>query len=124
MKEMKIQREREKEEKSDLIMKLDAMRNQVEKLEANLQRESPVGISCAYQDKWDKAASVITYDSHVVEAPGEGGIDLDTGRFTVGGSGYYSVTYSGWATLESGQEVMLWLYRNGEWVGNHGRWIA
>merc|ERR1711962_1681791 len=124
MKEMKIQREREKEEKSDLIMKLDVMRNQVDRLEAKLRRESPVVISCAYQDKWDKAASVITYDSHVVG--GAGGIDLDTGRFTLGkgGSGYYSVTYSGWAELERGQEVMLWLYRNGEWVGNHGRWIA
>jgi len=107
-------------------MNLDRMTNQIKRMETKLRMESPVGISCAYQDKWDKAGSVITYDSHVVEAPGEGGIDLDTGRFNVGkgGSGYYSVTYSGWAELESGQEVMLWLYRNGDWVGNHGRWIA
>merc|ERR1719347_1296589 len=126
MEEMRQQREQEKDEKSDLIMKLNAMKNKLDRLEAKLPRESPVVISCAYQDKWDKAGSVITYDSHVVEAPGEGGIDLDTGRFTVGkgGSGYYSVTYSGWAELDRGEEVMLWLYRNEEWVGNHGRWIA
>merc|ERR1719228_769964 len=93
LEEMWVQRE---QEKSDLIVTLNEMKKNVGRLEETLP-PLPSVVSCAYKHYWNKADSVITYDRHVVEGEGEGGIDLDTGRFTVGKGrgGYYTVTYSG-----------------------------
>ena len=97
--EMRLQREQKEEEmrmkfeeeKSDLILKLNAVTKKVERLEAELSRDLPFVVSCAYQDYWVKAYSVITYGRHIVEfnngyRPGgaEGVINLESGRFTVG----------------------------------------
>merc|ERR1712243_65587 len=122
MKEIRNKFEEEREEKSDLTEKLNVMTKKLD----TLQRNSPVVISCAHQSYWTKADSVITYDEHVVEEGGEGGINLDDGTFTVGpgGDGYYTVTYSGTAVLNSGELVYVFLYRNGEDVGGHGHWYS
>jgi len=119
MKEIRNKFEEEREEKSDLTEKLNVMTKKLDTLQ-----NSPVVISCAYKYYWSKAGSVITYDYHVVEDGGKGGINLDDGTFTVGpgGDGYYTVTYSGTAVLTSGKQVYVFLYRNGEDVGSHGKW--
>jgi len=121
MKEIRNKFEEEREEKSDLTEKLNVMTKKLDTLQ-----NSPVVISCAYKYYWSKAGSVITYDYHVVEDGGKGGINLDDGTFTVGpgGDGYYTVTYSGTAVLNSGELVYVFLYRNGEDVGGHGHWYS
>jgi len=149
MKEMRIQREEEKQEKSHLIVKLDAMTRKVEEMEETMRkeeeekslerletellhqspRELPVVISCAHRTRWIKPGSTITYSNLVTEfnhGGAYGGIDLDTGRFIVGpgGSGYYTVTYSGRAVLGRGEMVVIDIYRNGESVGEHGGWYS
>merc|ERR1712243_251672 len=120
--EMRLEREKEKEE----------VTRKMERLEEKLP-PLPFLVSCADQDKWTKAGSVITYDRHIVDfnngyrpGGGEGGIDLHTGRFNVGkgGSGYYTVTFSGQAWLDSGERVVVHLYRNGKYVGEHGEWYS
>merc|ERR1711962_160866 len=140
MKEMRLERQQEKEEmrvkleevraqreeeKSYLIVKLNEMTKKVDRLEETLP-PLPSVVSCAYKHYWSKAGSVITYDSHVVEGEGEGGIDLDTGRFNVGkgGAGYYTVTYSGYTELDSGKRVNVYLYRNGKSMGAYGEWLS
>jgi len=144
MKQMILHREQEKEEMKELLRtEMQKMRLEREKEKEEMTRKVerlvetlppiPCVVSCAYQKKWTKADSVITYDRHTVELyngyrPGgaEGGIDLDTGRFNVGkgGSGYYTVTYSGHAVLDDGEWVGVHLYRNGRDVGEHDNWYS
>jgi len=133
--EIRIEIKEEKQEKSHLITKLDAMSRKVDEQEEELSAvktnlsNTPMVLSCVYRYSWTEPGSVITYESYVVEfetGGGHGGMDLDTGRFTVGpgGSGYYTVTYSGQADLDGGEYVVIYLLRNGETVGDHGMWYS
>jgi len=117
LEEMRLQREDkmrlQKEKEEEMRIKFEEIRTEMEekkemrkkivRREAELLRDLPFVVSCAYQDIWTEEGSVITYDRHIVEfnnsyRPGgeEEGIYLETGRCTVGsgGAGYYTVTYN------------------------------
>ena len=70
---------------------------------------------CAYRHKWSRASSTITYSKFLTEyssGGGGGGMDLAAGTFTATLPGTYSVTFSGTASLNPGEETHIYLHHN------------
>jgi len=75
---------------------------------------------CAYNYRWDKADSVVPYDSIFMEfnnsdRPGgaDGTMNIETGVFTTVTSGYYIITFSCSVHVHAGEYTQMWLYHNG-----------
>jgi len=89
-------------------------------------RNPPFAFQCAWHASgWTAANSVITYDRLTIdEISGgsiynvTGGLDINTGVFTVGHgfSGVWEVSYTIKSTQFSGEENQAWLYINGEQI--------
>merc|ERR1711974_42538 len=86
-------------------------------------RNPPYAFQCAYQNYWTADNSVITYERLTYdEISGgsiynvTGGLDINTGVFTVGHgfSGVWTVSYSIRSRQYSGEYNDAWLYVNGE----------
>ena len=86
-------------------------------------RNPPYAFQCAYRGSWTANNSVITYDRLTYdEISGgsiynvTGGLDINTGAFTVGHgfSGVWAVSYSIRSWQHSGDGNQAWLYINGE----------
>ena len=86
------------------------------KTELQLLKNKPFAYQCAWQDAWTAANSVITYDRLTTDetSGGDGGLDINTGVFTVGLSGVWAVTYSIKSLQNSGEYNQVWLTVNGE----------
>ena len=78
-------------------------------------KNKPFAFQCAWQDAWVTDNSVITYDRLTIDeiSGGDGGLDINTGVFTVGDglSGVWAVTYSFTSNQYRGTNE-AWLYRN------------
>ena len=94
-------------------------------------RNPPYAFQCAWQDFWSTADSVITYDRLTYdEISGgsiynvTGGLDINTGVFTVGQgySGVWEVTYTITSNQQSGETNQADLYINGRKIeeSHHG----
>ena len=87
-------------------------------------RDLPYEMVCAYQDKWGNWENdTVSYDQITVEfnnSDQQGGADgtmnIETGVFTTVTSGYYIVTYSANAFLNSGDVTAMTLYHNGVYL--------
>merc|ERR1711953_1080630 len=88
-------------------------------------RNPPFAFQCAYQGSWNAEYSVITYDRLTYdEISGgsiynvTGGMDINTGVFTVGQgyAGVWEISYSIMSSQDSGYSNQAWLYINGEQI--------
>ena len=88
-------------------------------------RNPPFAFQCAYKGGWNADNSVITYDRLTYdEISGgsiynvTGGLDINTGVFTVGQgyAGTWEISYSMRSNQNSGEYNMAWLYINGEQI--------
>ena len=86
-------------------------------------RNPPFAFQCAWQDEWFNASSVITYDRLTYdEISGgtiynvTGGMDINTGVFTVGQgyAGTWEISFSFVSEANSGEINRAWLYLNDE----------
>jgi len=104
---------------SELSKKIEVSDNSLQSQILKIQSEGvlPYVMVCAYQFSWDVSNSTISYDRILSEfqTGGDGEMDLSTGVFTAGISGYYQVTLSGWVNIQSyGGEYYVFLYKNGK----------
>jgi len=83
-------------------------------------RDVPYVMACAYRDHWDTDDATINYSSLISDYNnsdkpdgGDGKLDISTGQFTCLTAGYYTVTFSGYALVQSGKFVSIYLYHNG-----------
>ena len=113
--------------------KLKIAESKVETLEASSQvvRDIPYLTTCGYQGSWSTPSAIITFDRLVsnfnnANRPGgaDGVLDITTGTFTCLFPGHYTVTYSGRAEMDSGEEVDVWLYKNQAHSGYEGQWYS
>merc|ERR1712218_734081 len=88
-------------------------------------RNPPFAFQCAWQDGWGADNSVITYDRLTYdEISGgsiynvTGGMDINTGVFTVGQgyAGVWEISYTIKSHQNSGEYNQAWLYINGELI--------
>ena len=104
---------------SRVIMQYLKEENTRVKREFKQMKNKPFVVQCAWQDYWKTPYSVITFDRITYEAfvggsGGNGGLDINTGVFTVGFSGVWAVTYSIQSWQYSGEYNQAWLFINGE----------
>jgi len=82
---------------------------------ATAATSTPQHIICATQDVWYDSSTVAYWDVITdLNTVGKGGLDLNTGQFTAGCGGYYTVTISGSAFTYGGNYIRLHIHRNGE----------
>merc|ERR1712080_59001 len=91
-------------------------------------RDLPYAMACAYQYSWTTGSATITYSSllsdynnHDKPNGGDGVMDISTGQFTCLTAGHYTVTFSGRAEVQPGEQVWIYIYRNGV-VVEESRW--
>ena len=92
-------------------------------------RDLPLVLTCAYQSRWDTPDATITYDRLTADynnsdkqGGGDGEMDITTDIYTALTSGHYTITYSGYARVDPGEDVAFTLTKNGESVGYEGVW--
>ena len=118
----------------------ESVKKELDRLKQGL-RDLPFEMVCAFQERWNGANSVVTYDKVTSEfnnsdRPGgaDGSMDIQTGVFTTVTSGYYTITFSASAGVSPGEHTVMALYHNGvqveeSWyetinhVGGGGTWI-
>ena len=90
-------------------------------------RDIPYVTICAFQDLWTSPSSTITYDKIVADFNnadrpngGDGVLDVNSGVFTCLTAGHYTISYSGDASMDSGEIVWIVIYLNGETIGDVG----
>ena len=110
------------------ISSLDA---RVARTISQVVKDVPVLTTCAYQNSWATVTSTITYDRLVsdynnADRPGgaDGVLDIASGVFHSLCSGHYTVTYSGRATLDTGDRTWVSIYKNNVDIGADGWWIS
>merc|ERR1711953_339900 len=94
-------------------------------------RNPPFAFQCAWQDGWSADDSVITYDWLTYdEISGgsvynvTGGLDINTGIFTVGQgyAGVWEISYTMVSSQHNGEDNQAWLYINGEQIRESYHW--
>jgi len=94
-------------------------------------RNPPFAFQCAYQGSWNADYSVITYERLTYdEISGgsiynvTGGLDINTGVFTVGQgyAGVWEISYSMGSWQDSGEYNQAWLYINGGRIEESVHW--
>jgi len=94
-------------------------------------RNPPFAFQCAYQGSWNAEYSVITYERLTYdEISGgsiynvTGGLDINTGIFTVGQgyAGVWEISYSMGSWQDSGDYNQAWLYINGGRIEESVHW--
>ena len=132
---------REEMEETDNTMKKQL--NMLETLNAELTtklneldqkslRDLPYMLACAYRDKWTTPSATITYDRLSADynnsdrpGGGDGEMDISTGKFTALTAGHYTITFSGWASVDPGEEVVVQLMHNDQSLpGSEGWWLS
>ena len=115
----------------EMKVQMDAMTLTTKLLEVDQKspRDLPFILTCAYQDRWSTPSATITYDRLTVDynnsgrpGGGDGEMNISTGKFTALTPGHYTVTYSGYAQVYPGEQVVLKLMKNGVRVGIEGWW--
>lgn len=105
---------------SDLEEKISEMEAKFEIKEADMRlamsksvRDLPYVSICGYQGVWYDQDATITYSKLISDYKNDDSyLTPETGVFYARTSGYYTITFSGVSTLEPGQEVTVYLYRN------------
>lgn len=120
-----------KKDKFELEEKVGELTKKVAEMEEKSTRDLPYIMACAYQNDWKTPSSTITYDYLSANynnagrpGGGDGNMDITTGKFTALTPGHYTVTYSGYAVLNPGEMVDLYLYHNGESLGFESQWLS
>ena len=120
-----------KQEKLELEEKVMELTKKLEIHEKKSTRDLPYVMICGYRNYWTAFSSTITYDRLSADytntdrpGGGDGNMDITTGLFTALTPGHYTVTYSGHATLNPGEEVRFFLFHNGQYMGEEGMWIS
>jgi len=98
--------------------------------ESTQSRGLPYAVSCAYQDKWGTASATITYDSLLSDwkndfdpKGADGVMDIKTGQYTViRPAGHYTITFSATAVVPQSQDMIIYLYHNGNRVKESPWW--
>ena len=113
----------------ELTKKLEIHEKKVTEFKST--RDLPYVMICGYRNYWTAFSSTITYDRLSADytntdrpGGGDGNMDITTGMFNALTPGHYTVTYSGHATLNPGEEVRFFLFHNGQYMGEEGMWIS
>ena len=91
---------------------LPSFKNRIERLE---KTKKPFVYQCGYRSKMKNTGfAVITYDRLTINSLSEdsGGLDIDSGIFTAGHTGVYSVSYSMESKSDNGKPNMVSLFLN------------
>jgi len=113
-----------KEEDSRFNNKIENMKEDLEKtvqagVQSNLLKDQPFAYQCGFQNNWSDSWADISFDRLTFSSMSDGvtgGLDRDTGVFTAGHSGVWTVSYSVRTRTETGQGNYVWLYKNGSRV--------
>ena len=109
----------------EMTEKLEEQETQLAAVETRLLsvRDLPYLMVCVYQDIWTTAGATITYDAILSDynnsdkpGGGDGKLDIETGTYTAITPGHYTVTFSGVAGVNAGEEILIYLWCNGERV--------
>ena len=87
-------------------------------------RNPPFAFQCAFRDYWSTDDSTIFYDRLMTDTDMTGGLNIDTGVFTVGFSGVYTITYSLMSNQKGGLFSLyneVYLYLNNSIYLNNGK---
>ena len=87
-------------------------------------RDLPYVMLCVFQETWDTSGgTTVTYDTflsnynnHERPGGGDGLMNLETGIFTCMTAGHYTVSTSGFAELNAGELIDMWLFLNNQRV--------
>ena len=98
-----------------------ALREDLPRSVSQAVRDLPYVHACSYQDEWTEAGATIIYDRLVSNftngyrpGGGHGNLDIKSGAFTCGTPGFYTVTFSSFALLDSEQMAEIFLFRRDE----------
>ena len=97
--------------------------NEIQELQEKIEevRNPPFGYFCSYKGVFSLSSSVITYDKLLYSSQfglqGDSpGIDINTGKFVSGFSGTWRVDFSLLTYPDPGEEIHIYLYKNGEMI--------
>merc|ERR1712133_357965 len=99
------------------------MKSMISKEVSKAMKEIPYVMVCSYQNEWTAPDATITSEFSV---NGGGDMDLESGTFTAVPPGHYTITLNGQAELQAGQQVDVYIHRNGELLleGEWHSWAA
>ena len=97
---------------------------QMKDVEQKSLRTQPIVVACAYQNNWTTPSATITYqrlsaDFNNADCPGggDGRMDITSGKFTAVTPGHYTVSFSGHAFMNPGEDVIFYLMHNDKVAG-------
>ena len=101
-----------------------ALTSQMKYVEQKSLKVQPIVVACAYQNHWTTPSSTITYerlsadfDNGECPGGGEGSMDITTGKFTAVTPGHYTVSFSGHAFVNPGEDVIFYIMHNDQVAG-------
>merc|ERR1719348_1455101 len=104
-----------------MMTKEKEMEGKIEHLEREVRflRDPPISFHCAWLKTTTQKTGALHYDSMYYDRTNqwtsEAGIDIDTGLYTAGYPGTYTISYDLWAGDDTGEkERKLFLRKNGE----------
>ena len=120
-----------KERKNEIIEMKKEMKSQNAELTTQMKdveqkslRTQPIVVACAYQNNWTTPSATITYqrlsaDFNNADCPGggDGRMDITSGKFTAVTPGHYTVSFSGHAFMNPGEDVIFYLMHNDKVAG-------
>merc|ERR1719215_1090697 len=96
--------------------KLIAAERKITSAESRLSAAERYGSWCGYEEGWDDANAVITYEwpAHYESNMDRNALNYRSGVFTTPRSGVYLITYGYESWNDSGEETGTYLNKNGE----------
>ena len=100
-----------REENNRLNMEIRKLKSEDSQIKNDLRPLRIFSYQCAHKNRWTAANSIITYDKLMISSMSgmSGGLDINTGVFTAGQGGVWSVSYSFKSRHFSGDEAVLYL---------------
>merc|ERR1712089_80932 len=109
-------------------LEMDEMKSMISKEVSKAIKEIPSVMVCSYQNEWTTPDATITFEEIISEfsVNGGGDMDLESGTFTAVTPGHYTITLNGQAELQAGQQVDVYIHKNGEYLleGEWHSWAA
>jgi len=104
------------------------MKSMISREVSKAMKEIPYVMVCSYQNEWHSQDATITFEEIISEfsVNGGGDMDLESGTFTAVTPGHYTITLNGQAELQAGQQVDVYIHKNGEYLleGEWHSWAA